>query len=354
MKIITKYLGTTVITYILLVLLLLLGLQTFIEFTREIPNIGTGHYGLLQVLTYVPLMLPFDIYQFFPMAGLLGCVIALGLVASHSELIVMRAAGVSLTDITIIVAKASTILIIVMLIVGEGLAPLSQRVAIKKKTIAMSGGQTLLTHQGTWVRSGNNFIHVNFVSHNNELQGITRYEFSADRKLKIASYAKSGRHQNGKWIFKNIVQTTFADDQTSSATLPQQEWQLTLNPSLIGMAQIDPDQKSLPKLYSYIKYRNESGLNTKSYEFIFWQRVFAPLATLIMILLAIPFVFGPLRSATMGFRMLAGVMLGFGFYILNQFAGSMSIVYQVPPILAAILPTIIFMAIGKIMLFKTR
>jgi len=353
-KIITKYLGTTIITYILLVMLLLLGLLAFIEFTREFSSIGTGSYGLLQVLAYVSLMLPSGVYLFFPMAGLLGCVIALGLLASHSELIIMRAAGVSLVNITVAIAKAAIILIIVMLVVGEVLAPIAQKIAIRQRTTAMSGGQALLTVQGTWVRSGSNYVHIDLVSGNRELHGITRYEFDGNHKLKTASFAESGAYQDGKWKFKNIVQTTFTDEKTTSATFPEQEWEIPLSRRLISMAHLDPDQESLLQLYSYIKHRKQSGLNTESYEFIFWQRVFAPLATLIMILLAIPFVFGPLRSTTMGLRMLVGVMVGFSFHILNQFVSSMSAVYQAPPMLAAILPTMLFAVIGGVLVFKAR
>lgn len=354
MRIITKYLGTTIITYILLVMLLLFGLLAFIEFMREFTYIGTGYYGLLHVLAYVSLMMPSGVYQFFPMAGLLGCVIALGLLASHSELIVMRAAGVSLVNITAAVAKAAVVLIIIMLAVGEVLAPIAQKIAVKQKDMAMSSGQVLLTRQGVWVRSGSNFLHIDLVSSDRELQGVTRYEFDANHKLKTASFAESGAYKDGRWMFKNVVQTTFADEKTVGATFPQQQWELTLDRRLIGMAHIDPDQKSLPQLYSYIKHRKQSGLNAEDYEFIFWQRVFEPLATLIMMLLAIPFVFGPLRSTTMGLRMLVGVIVGFGFYILNQFVGPMSAVYQIPPALAAILPSVMFAFVGGVLLLKAR
>lgn len=354
MRIITKYLGVTIISYISLVILLLLGLQAFIEFMREFSNIGTGYYGLLQVICYVFLMLPFDVYQFFPMAGLLGCIIALGLLASYSELIVMRTAGLSLSDITLSIAKIAIVLIIFMLVIGEVLAPIAKKTAVSLRATAMSSGQTLLTLQGSWMRSGADFIHIDSISDDRELRGITRYEFDENNKLKTSSFAEIGTYQAGKWIFKNIVQTVFDDEKISSVTFPEQHWELKLNRRLIGMSQDDPDQKSLPKLYSYIKYRRLGGLNVGHYEFIFWQRIFTPLATLIMILLAVPFVFGPLRSATMGLRMLIGIMVGFGFHILNQFVGSMSAVYQVPPVLAAILPTMLFVLIGWIFLLKTN
>jgi len=267
----------------------------------------------------------------------------------------MRASGISLDDIIKAVAKSSLTLIVVVLIIGEVVAPLAQRSAIKRKTIAMSSGQALFTGQSVWIRRGNDYLQISNVATNNkELQGVIRYEFDPANKLKTASYAVSGSYQNGKWIFKDVSQTIFLADKTTSVFLPQQEWKINLNPRLNGLIHIDPDQKSLPQLYSYIKYRTQSGLNVDSYKFIFWQRILAPLATLIMILFAIPFVFGPFRSVTMGLRMLVGIMLGFGFHTLNQFFGSMSMVYHLPPVLAAILPLLIFMFIGRFILFVVR
>jgi lipopolysaccharide export system permease protein len=76
-----------------------------------------------------------------------------------------------------------------------------------------------------------------------------------------------------------------------------------------------------------------------------------PFATLVMIFLAIPFIFGPLRSVSMGLRIMAGVIVGFGFYILNQFLGPMSQVYQIPAVVAALVPTMVFAMLGAFLLF---
>ncbi|MCK4608570.1 MAG: LptF/LptG family permease, partial [Gammaproteobacteria bacterium] len=100
MKLLRRYIGTTVIGTILMVVLVIISLEMFINFTSEFSDMGTGNYGLMRVIIYVFMCLPGAIYQFFPMAGLLGSLIGLGLMASRSELIVMRAAGVSLVQIT--------------------------------------------------------------------------------------------------------------------------------------------------------------------------------------------------------------------------------------------------------------
>lgn len=352
MQIVTKYIGKTIISYILLIVLILLGLQIFLEFTREFPDMGTGYYGLLQVLLYVVMMLPLDIYQFFPMAGLLGSIIGLGLLASYSELVIMRVSGISLLMITRDVLKAALFLTVIMMVVGEVLAPLAQHAATANKARAMSGGQTLLTRQGIWVRSGKNFVHVDKVLPEGKLEGVTRYLFDDSGKLLLASFAADSVYKDGQWIFNHVVQTNFADESTNSSHIETQQWGFDLSPRLLGLTAIDTDQKSLPELHSYIKYRAHSGLGADNYKFIFWQRIFQPLATLVMIILAISFVFGPLRTVTMGLRMLIGIMVGFCFYIVNQFLGPMSVVYQVPPIIAAILPTILFAIAGGVLLMR--
>lgn len=341
-------------TYIAMVILFLLGLQMFIEFMQEFRHIGTGNYGLLQMFTCVLLLLPCDIYQFFPIAGLLGCVLGMGLLASHSELIAMRAAGLSLFDIAIAITKAAIVLVVIMFLIGEGIAPMAQKSAMHKKTIAMSGGQTLVTIKGIWVRSQNSFLHIDKIAGDKELQGITRYEFDADKKIKTISYAKKGSYRDGAWMFNDITQTIFSSDKITNANIAQQSWPLTLSRKLIEAVHIHPDQESIAKLYSYVKHRKQSGLSTVEYEFIFWQRILAPISALIMILLAIPFVFGPLRSASMGLRMLAGIGLGFVFHIFSQFVGPMSAVYQIPPMFAAMLPMLLFAMIGGVLLTRAK
>jgi len=353
MKILNQYIGKILASVILLVVLVLAGLEAFIEFSREFTDMGTGYYGLTQVLSYVPLILPSDIYQLFPMAGLMGSIIGLGLFASNSELIIMRASGISIMQITWIVLKTAFFITLIMVLIGEIVGPQLQQIATVNKTSALSQGQTYLTRQGIWIRYHNDFIHINKIF-DGHIDNITRYAFDDQLHLQSISTAQSGDYKNGKWIFNNIKQTEFLTNQTKSTKLESQEWNMNLNPKMLGLTTIDTDQKSLLELYHYIKYRKQSGLGYSHYQFVLWQRIFQPIATLVMIILAVPFVFGPLRSATMGLRMLAGVITGFGFHILNQFLGPISVVYQVPPVIAALFPSLFFATIGSLLLIKLR
>ena len=347
MQLIKKHIGLTVILAILLVLVAITGLQIFITFITQLGEIGTGNYNLWQAILYVPLTLPINVYNLFPMIALLGCLLGLGHLASHRELIVMRASGVSLLQITWSVLRAAVLLMIVMVVIGEVLGPPAMHLAQIHKKIAKSGGQALKTPHGFWMRNHHTFIRIENVLPGKQLQGITQYQFNPQNRLISISFAKSASYQNKNWLLSNMVKTSFdPNNLISSQIINQKVWHVKLNAQLFNMMQIDPDEMFLPKLYKLIQYRNSHGLRIQSDELVFWQRIFQPFSALIMIFLSIPFIFGPLRSVTMGLRIVIGVLTGFSFYLINQFFGPFSLVYQLPPILGASLPSVLFLMIG--------
>lgn len=329
-------------------------MDIFVDFSQEFSDMGTGSYGLAKVMLFSIMQLPLDVYRFFPMAGLLGSLIGLGLLASRSELIVMRAAGVSIAKITWMVIKASFVIMIFAIILGEGIAPFAQHFSTAYKAEAMSSGQALYTRQGIWVHSGLTFFHIGEVFPDGHISAVTRYQLDDNLNLRSASFAKWGIYQNGKWIFKNIAETKFLQNKTVSEHYKRQHWRFDFEPKLLGLINVDTDEKSLPQLYSYIKYLHTGGLAANKYEFAFWQRIVQPFAVLVMILLAMPFIFGPLRTVTMGLRILAGAVVGFGFYTLHQFSEPISIVYQIPPLLVALLPILAVGILSAILLLRSK
>ncbi|KPJ67562.1 MAG: hypothetical protein AMJ43_04770 [Coxiella sp. DG_40] len=354
MKILRRYIGTTVINTILIVVLVLIAVEIFIEFTGEFSDMGIGNYGLPQVLLCVAMRLPADIYQFFPMAGLIGSLMGLGLLASHSELIAMRASGVSLTRITWAVIKAAFLAMLVAILLGEVVAPFLQHSATSFKAQAMSRGQALHTQHGIWIRNDQDFMYIDTTLPNGQIRDITRYQFDDNYHLHSASYAKQAVYDHGKWVFSDVAESVFLGNKIISKHYDNEEWKLAFNPRLLSLIDMDNDQRSLPQLYSYIKYLQNSDLQFNEYEFDFWQRIFQPVAILVMILLSVPFIFGPLRTVTMGLRILAGTVTGFTFYILNQCIGLLCTVYQLSPLATASLPTVLIAILGFILLLRAR
>lgn len=354
MKLLDRYIGTTIIHTTFLVLLMLIGITTFITLIQEIGDIGTGNYNFLGALEHVLFDMPRQVYAFFPMAMLVGVSLGLGLLANHNELTVMRANGVPLSGITWAVIKAALLLLLLITLLGEGIGPIAEHQAEYQKTILTSKGQALETSHGTWVRDGTNFLYIDSILGHNHLQGVNRYQLDSQRKLITASYAKNGEYSHDQWTMQNVIESQINTDGIQTHQYPTANWELSLNPKLLRISAVEPEEMTLKQLFDYIRYLNKNHLNAAHYELAFWQRTFQPLATLIMVWLAIPFVFGSMRSITMGVRMSAGIAVGFGFYLLNQFFGPLGLVYQWPPIIAAIIPTLLFAFIAYGLQRKAR
>jgi lipopolysaccharide export system permease protein len=345
MKLIDRYLATTIIHTTLIVLAMLIGVTIFISLIQEINDIGNGSYGFLAALEYVFLTLPQQVYSFFPMAMLVGVSMGLGLLANHSELTVLRASGVSLAKITWAVMKAAIFLLIIATIIGEWLGPITDHFAENQKTALTSKGQAIETSQGTWIRDGQNFLYINSITKNRHLQGISRYQFDKQGNLVEVSFAQNGDYQQGVWVMQNVVTSHISVKQVTTSSEASTKWQLSVKPKVLRISAVDPSEMSLKELVEYLSYLKQNNLNRDTYALAFWQRVLQPLATLIMVWLAIPFVFGSLRTISMGVRMMMGIMLGFTFYLLNEFFGPLSIVYRLSPFLAALIPMLLF-AVG--------
>src|SRR3990167_1853352 len=138
MHILNSYILYFVISATILVIFVLVGVESLMEFIGQLSDIGVVNYSLWKALVFVFTQLPSDIYQLFPMAGFLGCLIGLGRLATTSELIVMRSAGVSIAGVTGSVVKAAIVMMILVTLIGEFLAPSLEMAGDMMKAKALS------------------------------------------------------------------------------------------------------------------------------------------------------------------------------------------------------------------------
>jgi len=113
---------------------------------------------------------------------------------------------------------------------------------------------------------------------------------------------------------------------------------------------VDPERQSISGLYRFAQYFESEGLESSSYYLAFWKKLLQPLATASLVLLAISFVFGPLRSATMGFRVFVAIAMGMGFTIVQRIMGPASLLYGFSPLIAVLLPVLLCVLIGIVLL----
>lgn len=341
-----RYIAKTIVMTTLLVVLIVMGLAFFVTLLGELKDIGIGDYNFIQAVAHTVLRLPYNLYLFFPMLILVGGVMGLGMLSSSRELIVMRASGMSIKQIISAVLIAAGILIFFATFIGEYVAPQANFVADTHKDSAQNLGQAVATASGVWIHEGTNFLHIEKVIGLKHLEGVSRYEFNAQHELLASYYAKTLDYQDGQWQSRDVVKTNFLKNHTASQQIATGVWQLPLKPNLLNVGLLAPEDMSLRGLRVYAKHLSENKLQATQFQFEFWKRIFQPFTTLIMILLAIPFVFGAPRSTALGWRIALGVLIGFVFYILNALLGQFSVVYQVSPFIAALLPTLLFAAVG--------
>lgn len=349
MKLLQRYIAKTVVQATAVVGLIIVSILFIMSLMAEAKSLGVGDYGFMQSIIYVLLRLPSDLYHFLPLLMLIGCIMGLSILSSHRELAVMRTCGFSIRKIIISVLFASLLLILTVSVIGEWIGPgLSYKAVIHKEN-AQHGEEAVTTSAGTWLHIENNFIHVNSVVDKYHMHGVTRYQFDNYHKLLAVFYAKSLVMQDREWLLKNVVKTTFYADRTKSEAYPALPFDLKFNTNLLNAGVFEPAELSLPKLAKFARYLEQNGLQSSEYRFNFWQRIFQPFASLVMILLAIPFVLGAFSTYSMGWRIVIGILVGFAFFILNELLGQLSIVYQISPFFAALLPPAVFAVLAVLL-----
>ncbi|WP_087018818.1 LPS export ABC transporter permease LptG [Thaumasiovibrio subtropicus] len=343
-KILDVYIGRTIISTTALVLSMLVGLSAIIKYVEQLRKVGQGTYDLILALWYVVLSIPRDIELFFPMAVLLGALIGLGMLASSSELTVMQAAGVSKLQIGLSVLKTAVPLMLLIMALGEWGSPVTQKMARELRAVATSGGNILSVQNAVWAKDGNDFIYILRVNEDGSLQGVNIWQYDDEDQLTSSLFAEEATYspQNG-WLLESAVQTQMSGPTRSKQKFDKARWKTTLTPDKLAVVTVKPEELSMSGVYEYVRYLRESQQDASRYELAFWRKAVQPISIAVMMLLALSFVFGPLRSVTMGARVLSGVVFGFGFYISNEVFGPMSIVYRMHPAIGALGPSVLFL-----------
>lgn len=360
MDILDRYVGRAVLNGILGAAMVMMTLDMLITFAGETGAIGHAKYTVWYAIAFVLLSMPQELYQYFPMIALLGTMFGLGMLANHSELIAMRAAGLSIVRITYAVLKTGLIVAAFVIFVGEVVAPPAIQYAKLKRVSAMNEKISLNTDYGLWARDGNTYIHVRRVESNNEIEkdshliGINLYILDDKQVLRQTISAASAVFKSDHWVLQRVTENTITPDGIKKTYQKEMSWQTLLKPEVVNVVSVSPENLSVWKLRGYIDYLNENQLDASRYKLTFWTKVASPLTIAVMIILAIPFVFGTLRDAGMGRRIVIGFMLGLGFYLFNTLSGQMGLVYKLPAFVAATLPTLIVMVLSVFMLYRTR
>jgi lipopolysaccharide export system permease protein len=351
MRILNRYLFNSIAGPTALVLLVLLSLSGFVSFIAELHDVGEGDYTLYLAAKYALLKLPRLASSLMPVSVLLGSLLGLGALASSSELIVMRSAGVSIYRLAKSVALAGFVLAIVGGVISEFMAPQLDLYARQMKAIAKSKSVDI-TDSNAWLRNGDLIFNIRPSLDGREFGGVYTFRFGSSGSLTGIGRGDTAEEESG-WSISNYQESQMGAGGVKIATEFDDE-KLVYLKDLLSITAVRQSSLTAAELWSYVQYLKSNGLKSDRYEIAFWNRVSAVFGILIMAMLALPFATGSLRSAGMGARMVIGALIGLGYFLLTQTLADSVAVFSLSPILVAWFPTVLLFMVVWIGLNRAR
>ena len=349
MKRLDRYLARTIWMSILLVLLVIVGIDALSAFIDETGR-RSAAYDFRQIGVYVLLTLPGRCYEFIPFAALIGALIGLGQLASCSELVVMRAAGISNLRLARTALVQALLLALLGFLIGEYLAPAAEQKAQSGRALALYADRQSMGQQGVWRRDGGLFLHVQAMAPDRRIYGVTAYDFDREGWLERIIFADRGRYRRAGWSLSDVQITHLEPARVRGERRDAIHIASNITPRILSLETVSPAQLSLMDLLSYAEFLRRQGEDTAEFELATWRKLLQPAAVAALVLVAIAFVFGPLRDGTLGFRLFTGVMLGVLFRLAQDLLGPASLVFGFAPLYAAILPVLLCVLVGLLLL----
>lgn len=309
--------------------------------------------GEAELWRYVSLRVPLLISRFLPFSVLLGALIAFAGLNQHSEVISMKAAGLSAHQILAPMIVASFGVAIALFAFNELVVVKSAR-TVNAWTVAdyepIPPDSGILSN--VWIRDGDELVRAKLVGGRGattQLRGVTIFERENGAITRVVD-AERAQHVPGSWLLKNVrtydARMNLLMRQDSMTALTGVE------PSRFTLAQVDPSERDFVALKRAIDELEAAGRPTDEARTGWWHKISGPMSTMLMPLLAATAAFGLARSGHVLLRATIGMALGFAYFVADNFSLALGNYGAYPPILAAWAPFLLFLLIGEFVLIR--
>ena len=332
--------------------LVLLTLNLLSESGKILAYAGNGQD---EVWRYVSLRGPELIAFAIPYSVLLGTILTLMTMNQNSEVIALKAAGLSAHQVLAPLLLASLGVAIGSFtfndrVVTRATATLAQWQNVNYGPLPIDRGD----RSNVWVRDGDDLIQVDQIRGRGEaakLAGVTVYDRTGGNLVAIVRAPRGERASDG---WRIAPAQRFDVGRGTVAPLGAILIARGVRPDQFTLSNVSPDGLSVRQLRSAIADLSESGRPTKSLEGALWHKVSGPLSAVLMPLLGAVAAFGLARSGKLFVRAVIGMALGFAYFVADNFALAMGTLGAYPPFLAAWAPFLLFLLIGEAVLVRTE
>jgi lipopolysaccharide export system permease protein len=347
--IIYKYLFNRFILGLIVSLTVLVSIETFFSFTAELKHLNVGSYNMLVITKYIILNIPKSLEIMFPYAVLIGSMLSLGAMSSDMEFISMQSAGISISKIITIILIQAFLLSSIFYYATDSLVPKYSNKAEMKKNFALNK-KLIFNKNGVWFKDQNTFIRINEIYSDAKLNGILMYRYDANDSLTLIKSIKHAEFINNKWRLQEINETMINNSLITKKYIKEDYTDTLVSRKLINIKTHKASSLSLSDVSENIEYLTKNNLDSSVQKKIYWEKIFMPLSTIVMLFLSMPFIFGKHRSANLSKRLVLGLFIGIGFFIIMSILPNLGMVFGVLPFINVLLPHILFIGLGKYLL----
>ncbi len=330
-------------------LIVLVSLEIFFSFTAELKYLNVGNYNILTLSKYIIFNIPKSILVMFPYAVLIGSMLSLGAMASDMEFVSMQAAGISVIKIMAIIIMQVFLLSTIFYYISDSIVPAFSNKAEKTKNIALNK-KVIFHHNGVWFKDKNTYIKISEVYSDENLRDITMYKYNEQNILSSIKTIVEAKYTDNIWTLKKIEETMLTTIPITKKYLALDETKEFIDRKLINIKTHKSTSLSLSDVLKNISYLDMNNLDASTQKKIFWDKIFKPFSTIIMLFLSMPFIFGRHRSSNLSQRVVLGVFIGVAFFIVSSILPNLGMVLGATPLISVLLPNVIFIIAGKYLL----
>jgi len=252
-------------------------------------------------------------------------------------------------------AMAGVVLMGLMWVLGEYVAPPADQYARQLKIFSKFAEYNAAGNKSSWVKDGSRFINIQQQTADNMFGGVYVFEFAPNRRLAGVARASSAVNEGGRsWRFENYEETRFEDGRTVASRDPARAMQVSISRDFLGLAVVSPESLPVRALWDYVGHLKANDLESTPYEIDLWSRISRTTAVVLVCMLAVPFAFSPLRSSGAGARTVAGILTGVLFFLINRTLENSGQVYGLSPLVAAWAPTALLALVTVTAIWRTR
>jgi lipopolysaccharide export system permease protein len=354
MTLLDRHIVRAILAATAMVMAVLLVLGALFTFIAEQQDVGQGHYTALSAVWYSLLSLPQEAWELLPIAAVIGSLLGLGTLARGNEITVMRASGVSIARIAGSALVAGFVLIALEVILGEALAPQLQQTARREKAFERFNNVSF-GNNVAWVRDHDQILNVQQQAGTRRFGGMLVFELTPDHHLQsIGTATQALALGNARWRLSGYAESRFTPERVIAESAGQRTMESHVTAGFLGLAATEPRELRAPELWQLIQYYRANSLDPRPYVFAFWSRIARTVAIAFAVLLAVPFVLGALRAAGSGTRLMVGLLLGLGFFLLQRLIESGTVVFGLNPIVLAWLPAGLLALVALTLLARAR